>query len=188
MIKEKEYTNITDAVNDYIKSVKNNFKTNINIDTRIINSENDISVDYINLSQGIIYNRAKTLFNKINKKIIRNNKQDIYVTNSDIKESIAKTLKNSEQKVLLNENIAVFSKLDKIIEYGKKIANAPELKNRSKYSNWEYYATLVIIDGIKYIVEFDTVTDKSDNKRHFRLARIYNFNNEKNGYSDRFSN
>ena len=162
------YQNINDAIYDYVNTIKDDFRTNINIQT----NKSNVPVDYSTQSQTTIFNKAKESFSKIGKKVFKNNNDDIVVTNEDIKESVAKTVRNTEQKKLITEHIEVFSKLDKIIENGTKIASSTENKNRVKYKNWDYYATPVTIDGKNCIIEFDTVL-RQDGEKHFRLERIY---------------
>ena len=146
------YQNINEAMYEYANSVKDNFKTNINIKT----NKSTIPVDYSAQSQTSIFNKAKSVFSKIGKNVFKNNGENIYVSNSDIKESIAKTVRNTNQKKLLAEHIEVFENLDKIIENGQVIARGSEMKGRSQYKNWDYYATPITINGENYIVEFDT--------------------------------
>ena len=185
--KLKKYSNITDAIIDYANEINDNFQTNI-----VINIKKDNLIDYSNELQTVIFNKSKQEFSKIGKKYFINNKDIIYVTNEDIKEIIAKTVRNLEQKKLINEQIALFSNLDKIINNGKLITYTKELKNRQKYLKWKYYATPIKINRSKYIVEFDTVL-RSDNEIHFRIMRLYKLsninriNNIKTDYSDRSS-
>ena len=185
--KLKKYTNITDAIIDYANEINDNFQTNI-----VINIKKDNLIDYSNELQTVIFNKSKQEFSKIGKKYFINNKDIIYVTNEDIKEIIAKTVRNLEQKKLINEQISLFSNLDKIIYNGKLITYTKELKNRQKYLKWKYYATPIKINRSKYIVEFDTVL-RSDNEIHFRIMRLYKLsninriNNIKTDYSDRSS-
>lgn len=155
------------AVQTYIEKAKNNFNTKINI-AKIENISN-----LKQESESTIYKKARDLFSNLKKKIFVNNGENIHVTNTDISESIGKTVRNGYQKELLDVNIAVFSQLDKIIENGEKILpNVPELKNRSKYQTWDYYATPIMYNGQKYIVEFDTVI-RNDGEKHFRLERVF---------------
>ena len=167
----KQYENITDAVNDYANKVKSDFKTNIEIKT----NKKIAPVDYKSQSQATIFQKAKSVFSKIGKSVFKNNGENIYVSNGDIKESIAKTVRNEQQKQLLSEHMEIFSNLDKIIENGELIAKGNETKGRSQFNNWDYYATPVKIDGENYIVEFDTVV-RDNKQKHFRLERIYSLN------------
>ena len=162
------YQNINSAIYDYVNSIKENFQTDINIET----NKTKIPIDYSTQSQMMIFNKAKEAFSKIGKNVFNNNGENIYVSNSDIKESIAKTVRNANQKKLLSEHIEVFQYLDKIIENGQIIARGSETKSRSQYKNWDYYATPITIDGQNYIVEFDTVL-RDNGQKHFRLERIY---------------
>lgn len=171
-------SNIIDKkVGDYIENIKDNFRADINIDTSVVTAGNVSVVDYKNAKEVTLRNRAKQLFEKIGKKVFNNNNEKIYVSNTDISESIHKTISNVEQKQLINENLAVFSKLDKIIEKGKEISDSIDVKGRNEYSNWKYYVSNVNIDGKPYIVEFDTVL-RDNNQRHFRLERVYKINKE----------
>ena len=185
--KLKKYSNITDDIIDYANEINDNFQANI-----VINIKKDNLIDYSNELQTVIFNKSKQEFSKIGKKYFINNKDIIYVTNEDIKEIIAKTVRNLEQKKLINEQISLFSNLDKIIYNGKLITYTKELKNRQKYLKWKYYATPIKINRSKYIVEFDTVL-RSDNEIHFRIMRLYKLsninriNNIKTDYSDRSS-
>lgn len=165
------YQNINEAMYEYANNIKDNFETNINIKT----SKSTVPVDYSTQSQTSIFNKAKSVFSKIGKNVFKNNGENIYVSNSDIKESIAKTIRNTNQKKLLAEHIEVFEKLDKIIENGQIIARGSEMKGRSQYKNWDYYATPITINGENYIVEFDTVL-RDNGQKHFRLERIYSLN------------
>ena len=162
------YQNIGEAMYDYANKIKNNFETNIEIET----NKSKVPIDYSSQSQTTIFNKAKTVFSKIGKNVFKNNGENIYVSNSDIKESIAKTVRNTEQKKLLAEHIEVFENLDKIIENGEIIARGNEMKGRSQFQNWDYYATPIILNGENYIVEFDTVL-RDNGQKHFRLERIY---------------
>ena len=92
------YQNINCAIYDYVNSIKENFQTDINIES----NKTKIQIDYIAQSQMTIFNKAKEVFSKIGKNIFKNNGEDIYVSNSDIKESIAKTVRNTNQKKLLS--------------------------------------------------------------------------------------
>lgn len=165
------YQNINEAMYEYANNIKDNFETNINIKT----SKSTVPVDYSTQSQTSIFNKARSVFSKIGKNVFKNNGENIYVSNSDIKESIAKTVRNINQKKLLAEHIEVFENLDKIIENGQVIARGSEMKGRSQYKNWDYYATPITINGENYIVEFDTVL-RDNGQKHFRLERIYSLN------------
>ncbi len=161
----KSYTNIKEAIEDYVKKIKNNFKPCVVIRTHK-------KEDYTNELQTTIYNKAKEEFKKIGKNIFLNNGEEIYVSNADIKESIAKIVRSIYQKKLITEHLELFSKLDKIIENGKLITTTFETKLRKKYSNWEYYVTPIMINNQKYIVEFDVVI-KENKEKHFRIQRIF---------------
>lgn len=179
-LSEQIKTNIINKkVAEYVKQNANNFSTNININTDVI-FNGSIPIDYKMQSQRTIFKKARELFSGINKNVFKNDNQNIYVNNTDISESINNTLKELPQKRQINENLAVFSQLDKIIENGKKISTSNiDNKGRSVYSNYEYYVSNVNIDRKPYVVEFDTrVQEGSSGKkeRHFRLERVYNIN------------
>ena len=182
MNKLLEKTNIIDSkVNNYMESIKYNFKSNIKIDTSIVQYGDKEYINYELASERVIYHKAKILFSNIGEKVFYNNLEKIFVSNNDIKESVDKTIKNVEQKKYLNENLAVFSKLDKIIEKASIISiSKNDIKGRKKYFNYKYYVSNVIIDGKKYVVEFDTRIQNSTGKdeRHFRLERIYPISKE----------
>ncbi len=166
IIKSKSYTNIRDAIYDYAIIIKTNFKPCLEIKTNKF-------VDYSKELQTVIYNKAKEEFQKIGKNKFKNNGEDIYVSNGDIKESIAKIVRNKEQKKLLTAHLELFSKMDTIITKGTLITSAPETKNRWQNKNWKYYVTPIKINNKKYVVEFDTLL-RERNERHFRLQRIFN--------------
>ena len=170
----KQYTNITDAVVDYANSIKDNFHTNI-----IIKINKDEIIDYSKELQTVIFRYAKKEFQHIGKKIFNNNNDIIHVSNGDIKESIAKTVRNSEQKQLLKEHIVTFAHLDKIIENGEKITSTIERKKRYQNLKWDYYLVPIIINRTKFIIEFDIVTKSEDNQKHFRILRIFKLSNIK---------
>ena len=166
-IKLDSYERISDAIYDYANSIKDNFKTDINIKR---NKTDDI--DYSRELQSTIYNKAKEKFSKIGKRIFKNKGEYIYVSNADIKESIAKTVRSIGQKELIEEHLEIFAYLDKIIENAVKINYASEIKSRQEFKKWDYYATPIKIDNKKYIVEFDTVI-RDNAEKHFRLERIF---------------
>ena len=165
-IKLDSYERISDAIYDYAESIKNNFKTDINI-----KRNKTKNTDYSRELQRTIYNKAKDAFSKIGRGIFENNGEYIYVSNADIKESIAKTVRSIGQKELIAEHLELFAYLDKIIEKGVKVASAHEVKSRSVFKKWDYYVTPIKIDNKKYLVEFDTVI-RDNNEKHFRLERI----------------
>ena len=171
---------INEKVVEYINNNKNNFTTDINIDTKILNTPDNLISNYKNAKEFVLYDRAKKLFSNIHKRVFKNNNQNIYVTNTDIKESINNTIKEEPQRNKMKENISVFSKLDQIIENGELISSEEiDNKGRSEYSDYEYYVSKVNIDGQPYIVEFDTRLQEGSSgkpERHFRLERVYNIN------------
>ena len=175
--KMSKQNTINQKVSEYIKKNKDSFSTNINIDTNILNTPDNLVRNYASAKETVLYDKARKLFKGINKKVFKNNNQYIYVTNADISESIHKTMTNKEQKGLMKENIAVFSQLDKIIESGELIStDKTDNKGRKEYSDYEYYVSKANIDGQPYIVEFDTrlqVGTTGKPERHFRLERIY---------------
>ena len=172
-IDNKKDTKITKKIEEYI--AKNpNLETNINISTDIVN---DINIKEIKQMEA--YKMAKDLFGQVHKRKFQNNntKTNIYVTNSDIKESINTTYTYTEQRKYLKENIAIYSQLDNIIENAELISNTNELKGRQNYQLWEYYAMPINIDNNKFIVQFDTV-QREDGETHFRVERLYKITEE----------
>lgn len=172
---EQVKTNIIDKkIKEYISQEKENFTTNININTKVVSNTDEVLINYKNTKEATVFKKAKTVFKSLGRNVFKNGNQDIYVDNSDIKESIHHTLKDNYQKSLLNENLAVYSKLGEVIESAVKISDSNEMKNRKQYSDWEYYVSKVNIDSKPYIVEFDTTM--KDGNRHFRLERVYELN------------
>lgn len=100
-IELNNYSNISDAINDYVGLIGDNFRSDVNI--RVAKEY----LEYSELSQTIIFKKAKEQFAKIGKRALVNNKETIYVSNSDIKESIAKTIRNREQKKLIGLHLVV---------------------------------------------------------------------------------
>lgn len=139
----------------------------------ITTSELD-SINVKEIKQMEAYKIARDLFSKLHKRKFTNDMTEniIYVTNSDIKESVNNTYTFTEQRKYLKENLSIYSHLDKIIESAKLISNTNELKGRSKYNKWEYYVLPIKIDKIKFIVQFDTV-QREDGETHFRVERLY---------------
>ena len=172
-IDNRKDTKITKKIEEYIAR-NPNLKTDINISTDIVN---DINIKEIKQMEA--YKTARDLFNQIHKRKFQNNntKTNIYVTNSDIKESINTTYTYTEQRKYLKENVAIYSQLDNIIEKAELISNTNELKGRQNYQLWEYYAMPVNIDNNKFIVQFDTV-QREDGETHFRVERLYKITNE----------
>lgn len=179
-ISEKRNYKIDEKVEEYIKNNEKNFESDININTNVLNTPDNLVTNYKNAKETVLYDRARKLFSGIHKRVFKNNNQNIYVTNADISESIHKTITNSKQKGLIKENLAVFSQLDKIIENGELISSEQyDNKSRNQYSDYEYYVSKVNIDGKACIVEFDTRLQKGSSgklERHFRLERVYKLN------------
>ena len=172
-IDNKKDTKITKKIEEYI--AKNpNLETKINVSTNIVD---DINIKEIKQMEA--YKKARDLFSQIHKRKFKNNNTEanIYVTNSDIKESINTTYTYAEQRKYLKENIAIYSQLDNIIENAELISNTNELKGRQNYQLWEYYAMSVNIDNNKFIVQFDTV-QREDGETHFRVQRLYKITEE----------
>lgn len=119
-----------------------------------------------------IYHLAVNLFTKYhNNNIFENKKNKIYVTNSDIKESINKIYNDRLQNIYLKEHLLIFTKLGKIIESAKLINQTYENKNRNKYILWNYYFNGLIINNTIYKIEFDVVS-RYDGENHYRIQRI----------------
>ena len=163
-------TKIEKKVKEYIEN--NDITPKINMTTTEV-----ADIKTKNIKQMEAYKKAKDLFSTLHKRKFKNKTEDIYVTNSDIKESVNKTYTYTDQRKLLKENLSIYSYLDTIIENGIEISTENELKGRKKYQDWKYYITPVKIDGKNYIVEFDTVK-REDGQRHFRIERLYETNKE----------
>ena len=162
--KIRTYTNITDVIIDFLCS--NDLKC-----MYIFNS--DIP-DIIHFNHSMIFREAKKEFSKIGRKKFYNNNKLIIVTNEDIKESIAKTLRNGYQKYYVSLHVKLFRYLDVIIEKAVLISEAVESKNREKYKYWNYYVVLLSFNNKLLLIEFDTVL-RNDGENHFRLQRIYEY-------------
>ena len=172
-INKKRDTKITKKIEEYI--AKNpNLDTNINISTDIVDNINTKET-----KQMEAYKTARDLFSQIHKRKFQNKNTtaNIYVTNSDIKESINITYTYTEQRKYLKENIAIYSQLDNIIENAQLISSTDELKGRKGYQLWEYYAMPININNNKFIVQFDTV-QREDGEIHFRVERLYKVTEE----------
>ncbi len=172
LIKSNQFSNINDALKNYIDNSLSLYDPKIIIKS----NPNNYNVDYSNMKQSDIFRKAKMLFSKIGSNVFKNNGEFIYVDNSDLKECVSKILTNSKQKKIIAQHMDVISNLDHIIENAEIIAIGDETKGRGKYKNWKYYVTPININNDNYIVEFDTVLKNGE--RHFRLQRIYN-NKEK---------
>ena len=183
---------IDNLMQQIIETEKDNFKSNIEIDTKVVDETSSIPLNYSKAGQSALSNIAKKLFNALGKKSLHNKSEKIYVTNSDINESIAQTLRNPSQKILLKENLSVFSQLDEIVENAKEIESSnmsiSDNKGRTQYSNYKYYYTQAYIDGEKSWIQFDTRVQKGttgQEERHFRLERVYKINEaDSNGGTD----
>ena len=174
---------INNLMKDIILKEKDNFKSTIKIDTNVVDKTAKIALNYNKVGQSTLSNIAKRLFNNLHKNVLNNKAEKIYVTNSDINESIAQTLKNPDQKALLKDNLSVFSQLDKIIENSKEIKSSEteitDNKSRTQYKDYRYYYTQAYIDGEQTWIQFDTRVQKGTtgkDERHFRLERIYKIN------------
>ena len=179
----KKNNTIDNLMEDIISKEKDNFSSGIQIDTTVVDNILSIPLNYKKAGQSTLSNLAKKLFGKLHKRVLNNKSEKIYVTNSDINESIAQTLKNPKQKAILKDNIAVFSQLDKIVENAKEIKSSDteivDNKSRTQYKDYKYYYTQTYIDGKPTWVQFDTRVQKGTtgkDERHFRLERIYKIN------------
>lgn len=179
----KKNNTIDNLMEDIISKEKDNFSSGIQIDTTVVDNISSIPLNYKKAGQSTLSNLAKKLFNNLHKRVLNNKSEKIYVTNSDINESIAQTLKNPKQKAILKDNIAVFSQLDKIVENAKEIKSSDteivDNKSRTQYKDYKYYYTQTYIDGEQTWVQFDTRVQKGTtgkDERHFRLERIYKIN------------
>ena len=179
----KKNNTIDNLMQIIISNERNSFKSNIKINTKVVDEASEIPLNYKKARQSALSNLAKKLFRNLHKRILNNKSEKIYVTNSDINESIAQTLKNPNQKAILKDNIAVFSQLDKIIENAIEIKSSDteiiDNKSITQYKDYKYYYTQTYIDGEQTWVQFDTRLQKGTtgkDERHFRLERIYKIN------------
>ncbi len=172
------YSNISDAIKDYVNEIKDNFIAKVEIKT------DKTGIKFKNKSQVEIYKMAREKFKETGNTYFINNNEIIHVSNSDIKESVAKIIKSGYQKELLSKHLELFAHLDKIIENGIIIANANETKCRYQNLNWKYYIVPIIINNRKYIIQFDVVTKYVDNQKHFRVLRLFKIKDIKMVYSN----
>lgn len=115
---------------------------------------------------------AIKIFNQYHKtRIFLNNKNAIMVSNSGINESIQKIFFNRKQQKYLKEHLCIFSSLGKIIETSVLVNQVKERKNREKYNYWNYYLNNIIINGIKFSIEIDVVSECNGNN-NFRMHRL----------------
>ena len=137
-----------------------------------------INIDLNTKNATEIYHIAIKLFKDNHKEnIFVNNKNQIKVTNQDIKESINKICNDRLQNIFLKEHLIVFSYLGKIIEKAQLVNQTTESKYRFKYNTWNYYNSCIKINDILYILEFDVVS-RSDRENHYRLQRLKKANTQ----------
>lgn len=164
-------TKIDKKIEEFIQQ-NPNLKATIKITTSKLKD-----IDSKEIKQMEAYKIARDLFSELHKRKFTNNitENTIYVTNSDVKESVNTTYTFTDQRKYLKENLSIYSHLDKIIENAELISDTSELKGRRKYNKWEYYALPIEIDSKSFIVQFDTV-QREDGETHFRVERLYEIN------------
>ena len=151
-------------VNEIFENEKTNYDGVVNV--------KNIDIDLNGKNATAIYHDAVEIFNtNHNTNHFKNDGNDIYVTNQDIKESINKIYNDRLQNRYLKEHLEVFSDLGDIIENAKLVNQTAENKNRTKYNTWNYYYSGLKINGELYNLEFDVVS-RQDGENHYRLQRL----------------
>lgn len=172
----KKYDNYKNLIIKEEQKALNNF--NPSVDIKIPNEIKNINIKDIKQTEAI--KLAKTVFRDNNKTRIFKNDQTnnkIKVIADDIKESVHKTFSNKSQKKYLRESIASFAQIDSIIKNGKKVSESNELKNRSKYKEWNYYIVQANIDDNPFLIEYDV--SKQEDGWHLRVERLKKINIKK---------
>ena len=160
----KKLLNKYEGFTDIIKKQK--------LKTDFIKVKYAISKNLADMKLSDIKKFAIDIFDKThNKRIFRNKKNYIIVSNAGINESVEKIYNNYSQREMLIEHLMVFSRLGEIIEHAKLVNQVPERKGREKYISWNYYVDGILIKNKNYILEFEVVSMKN-NENHYRVQRL----------------
>ena len=62
---------INEKVNEYIEIIKDNFYSNINIETKSLNNGNKTYVDYTKQGQSVLSSKAKDLVNNLKRRVFK---------------------------------------------------------------------------------------------------------------------
>ncbi|MCI5588856.1 MAG: hypothetical protein MR384_13395 [Lachnospiraceae bacterium] len=175
-VSSENYDNYKNLISKEEQKALNNF--NPSVDIKIPNEIKNINIKDIKQTEAI--KLAKTVFRDNNKtRTFKNDETNnkIKVIADDIKESIHKTFSNKSQKKYLRENIASFAQINSIIKNGKKVSESNELKNRSKYKEWNYYIVQANINDNPFLIEYDV--SKQEDGWHLRVERLKKINIKK---------
>lgn len=174
-----KYENVTELINKNMNIHKKSLVINSDIiELNTINIETMDSSRYYKLAALIFktYNVAHSYFNDSN---------IIYISNSDIKESVNKIFHNINQRKYLIEHLIVFANLGNIVKHATLVAQNIEIKSivsKKRDSNlfWSYYLDDLEIGNKIFLLEFDVVS-RNDGENHYRLHRL-KFRKFKNRY------
>ena len=175
-VSSENYDNYKNLISKEEQKALNNF--NPSVDIKIPNEIKNINIKDIKQTEAI--KLAKTVFRDNNKtRTFKNDETNnkIKVIADDIKESIHKTFSNKSQKKYLRESIASFTQINSIIKNGKKVSESNELKNRSKYKEWNYYIVQANINDNPFLIEYDA--SKQEDGWHLRVERLKKINIKK---------
>lgn len=175
-VSSENYDNYKNLISKEEQKALNNF--NPSVDIKIPNEIKNINIKDIKQTEAI--KLAKTVFRDNNKtRTFKNDETNnkIKVIADDIKESIHKTFSNKSQKKYLRESIASFAQINSIIKNGKKVSESNELKNRSKYKEWNYYIVQANINDNPFLIEYDV--SKQEDGWHLRVERLKKINIKK---------
>lgn len=175
-VSSENYDNYKNLISKEEQKALNNFVPSVDI--KIPNEIKNINIKNIKQTEAI--KLAKTVFRDNNKtRTFKNDETNnkIKVIADDIKESIHKTFSNKSQKKYLRESIASFAQINSIIKNGKKVSESNELKNRSKYKEWNYYIVQANINDNPFLIEYDV--SKQEDGWHLRVERLKKINIKK---------
>lgn len=175
-VSSENYNNYKTLISKEEQKALNNF--NPSVDIKIPNEIKNINIKDIKQTEAI--KLAKAVFRDNNKtRTFKNDETNnkIKVIADDIKESIHKTFSNKSQKKYLRESIASFAQINSIIKNGKKVSESNELKNRSKYKEWNYYIVQANINDNPFLIEYDV--SKQEDGWHLRVERLKKINIKK---------
>lgn len=175
-VSSENYNNYKTLISKEEQKALNNF--NPSVDIKIPNEIKNINIKDIKQTEAI--KLAKAVFRDNNKtRTFKNDETNnkIKVIADDIKESIHKTFSNKSQKKYLRESIVSFAQINSIIKNGKKVSESNELKNRSKYKEWNYYIVQANINDNPFLIEYDV--SKQEDGWHLRVERLKKINIKK---------
>lgn len=175
-VSSENYDNYKNLISKEEQKALNNF--NPSVDIKIPNEIKNINIKDIKQTEAI--KLAKTVFRDNNKtRTFKNDETNnkIKVIADDIKESVHKIFSNKSQKKYLRESIASFAQINSIIKNGKKVSESNELKNRSKYKEWNYYIVQANINNNPFLIEYDV--SKQEDGWHLRVERLKKINIKK---------